>query len=107
MYPVLIELGHFELRSYGVLVVLAFFTGLWLSSEEAEREGHLADTRCDRCRTFGMDRHEPLRGGGRDCQPAQGAGWNQKGPGGDQSYSSTHCATSKAIEGNCRGECLG
>jgi len=39
VYPVLFQLGHFELRSYGVLVVLAFFTGLWLSSKEAERKG--------------------------------------------------------------------
>ena len=41
MYPVLFQLGHFELRSYGVLVVLSFFTGLWLISKEAERKGML------------------------------------------------------------------
>ncbi len=39
MYPVLFQLDHFELRSYGVLVALSFLTGLWLSSKEAERKG--------------------------------------------------------------------
>lgn len=39
MYPVLFQLGNFELRSYGVIVALSFFTGLWLSSKEAERRG--------------------------------------------------------------------
>jgi len=39
MYPILFQLGHFELRSYGVLVVLSFLTGLWLSIKEAERKG--------------------------------------------------------------------
>jgi phosphatidylglycerol---prolipoprotein diacylglyceryl transferase len=39
MYPVLFQLGHFELRSYGVLVILSFLTGLWLSTKEAERKG--------------------------------------------------------------------
>jgi len=38
MYPILFQLGHFELRSYGVLVVLSFLTGLWLSIKEAERK---------------------------------------------------------------------
>ncbi|MFQ5842429.1 MAG: prolipoprotein diacylglyceryl transferase family protein, partial [Thermodesulfobacteriota bacterium] len=39
MYPVLFQLGNFELRSYGVLVALSFFVGLWLSTKEAERKG--------------------------------------------------------------------
>lgn len=39
MFPVLFQLGNFELRSYGVIVALSFFTGLWLSSKEAERRG--------------------------------------------------------------------
>ena len=39
MYPVLFQFGNFELRSYGVIVALSFFTGLWLSSKEAERKG--------------------------------------------------------------------
>lgn len=37
MYPVLVQLGTFELRSYGVIVVLSFFLGLWLSAREASR----------------------------------------------------------------------
>jgi prolipoprotein diacylglyceryltransferase len=32
MYPVLFEFGHFQLRSYGVIVALSFLTALWLSS---------------------------------------------------------------------------
>lgn len=39
MYPILFQIGHFELRSYGVIVALAFFTGLWLATKEAERKG--------------------------------------------------------------------
>ena len=39
MYPVFLQLGNFELRSYGVIVALSFLVGLWLSSKEAERKG--------------------------------------------------------------------
>lgn len=39
MYPVLIQLGSFELRSYGTIVALSFFLGLWLSTREARRKG--------------------------------------------------------------------
>lgn len=39
MYPVLLQIGNFELRSYGVIVALSFFIGLWLSTKEAERKG--------------------------------------------------------------------
>lgn len=39
MYPVLFQFGTFELRSYGVIVVLSFFLGLWLSAKEAKRKG--------------------------------------------------------------------
>ena len=39
MYPVLIQLGTFELRSYGIIVALSFFLGLWLSTKEAKRRG--------------------------------------------------------------------
>ena len=39
MYPVLIQLGTFELRSYGIIVALSFFLGLWLSAREAKRKG--------------------------------------------------------------------
>lgn len=39
MYPVLLQLGNFELRSYGVIVVLSFLAGLWLSKKEAARAG--------------------------------------------------------------------
>ena len=39
MYPVLVQLGTFELRSYGIIVALSFFVALWLSLREAKRSG--------------------------------------------------------------------
>jgi phosphatidylglycerol:prolipoprotein diacylglycerol transferase len=39
MYPILFHIGGFELRSYGVIVALSFFLGLWLSEREAKRKG--------------------------------------------------------------------
>lgn len=39
MYPVLAQFGTFELRSYGIVVLLSFFLGLWLSTREAKRIG--------------------------------------------------------------------
>ena len=39
MYPILFQIGHFELRSYGLVVALAFGAGLWLATKEAGRKG--------------------------------------------------------------------
>jgi len=39
MYPVLLQVGTFELRTYGIIVALSFFLGLWLSEREANRKG--------------------------------------------------------------------
>jgi phosphatidylglycerol:prolipoprotein diacylglycerol transferase len=39
MYPILFQIGHFELRSYGAIVALTLFIGVWLSTKEAERRG--------------------------------------------------------------------
>jgi phosphatidylglycerol:prolipoprotein diacylglycerol transferase len=39
MYPVLFQLGSFELRSYGVIAALSFFIALWVSTREADRKG--------------------------------------------------------------------
>ena len=39
MYPILVQIGTFELRSYGVIVALSFLLGLWLSAKEARRKG--------------------------------------------------------------------
>ncbi|MFQ5684479.1 MAG: prolipoprotein diacylglyceryl transferase [Candidatus Binatia bacterium] len=39
MYPILFQLGSFEVRSYGIIVTLAFFTALWLSAKEAQKKG--------------------------------------------------------------------
>lgn len=38
MYPVLLDLGFFQLRSYGVFVALAILTGIWFSTREARRK---------------------------------------------------------------------
>ncbi len=39
MYPVLIEIGHFQVRSYGILVALAFLAAAWVVGREARRRG--------------------------------------------------------------------
>lgn len=39
MYPILIQLGTFELRTYGIIVALSLFLGIWLSTREAKRKG--------------------------------------------------------------------
>jgi phosphatidylglycerol:prolipoprotein diacylglycerol transferase len=39
VYPVLLKLGHFELRSYSVIVALSFLLALWVSTREARRKG--------------------------------------------------------------------
>lgn len=39
MYPILFQLGHFELRSYGVLFALSFLAAVWLGGREAARKG--------------------------------------------------------------------
>src|SRR5882724_7683832 len=39
MYPVLLQIGNFELRSYGVIVALSFAIAVWVSTKEAERKG--------------------------------------------------------------------
>lgn len=39
MYPILIQFGSFQLRTYGVVVALSFLLALWLSAREAKRKG--------------------------------------------------------------------
>lgn len=39
MYPILFQLGDFELRSYGVLFALSFLAAVWLGGREAARKG--------------------------------------------------------------------
>ena len=39
MYPILFQFGNFEICSYGIIVALSFFLGLWLSAQEAKRKG--------------------------------------------------------------------
>lgn len=39
MYPILLQIGPFELRSYGVIVLASFLAGLWLARREAARKG--------------------------------------------------------------------
>lgn len=39
MYPILVQIGTFELRTYGIIVAVSFLLGLWLSAKEARRKG--------------------------------------------------------------------
>jgi phosphatidylglycerol---prolipoprotein diacylglyceryl transferase len=39
MFPILIKIGSLELRSYGVMIALAFLVGTWLGAREARRKG--------------------------------------------------------------------
>lgn len=39
MYPILLNIGSFELRSYSVIVMLSFLAALWLAKKEAARKG--------------------------------------------------------------------
>lgn len=39
MHPILFQIGSFKLHSFGVLMVLAFFGGLWLARLRAKRFG--------------------------------------------------------------------
>lgn len=39
MYPVLLDLGFYQLRSYGVFLAIAILTGVWFSAREARRKG--------------------------------------------------------------------
>jgi len=39
MFPILIKVGSIELRSYGVMIALAFVAGTWLGVREARRKG--------------------------------------------------------------------
>lgn len=39
MYPILLQIGHFELRAYGVIFLLAFLVAAWLGEKEAQRKG--------------------------------------------------------------------
>jgi len=39
VYPILVELGSYQLRAYGVVVALAILTGIWFAAREARRKG--------------------------------------------------------------------
>ncbi len=39
MYPILLDLGFYQLRSYGVFVAVAVVTGIWYAAREARRRG--------------------------------------------------------------------
>jgi phosphatidylglycerol:prolipoprotein diacylglycerol transferase len=39
MYPVLFQIGNFEIRAYGIIVALSFFVALWLGTKEARGNG--------------------------------------------------------------------
>jgi phosphatidylglycerol:prolipoprotein diacylglycerol transferase len=39
MHPVLLELGKFEIRSYGFMLAVSFLLGIWLAGRRAKRYG--------------------------------------------------------------------
>jgi phosphatidylglycerol:prolipoprotein diacylglycerol transferase len=39
MHPILIEIGTFSIRWYGVMIVTACIVGIWVAGKEAERKG--------------------------------------------------------------------
>ena len=39
MQPVLMQVGPFAIRWYGLMIALACFIGLWVAGKEAERKG--------------------------------------------------------------------
>lgn len=39
MYPIIVEIGDFALRGYGLMVAIGFMAGIWLASKEAARVG--------------------------------------------------------------------
>ncbi len=39
MHPVLIEIGRFRIYSYGFMLAVSFFAGIWLAGRRAERHG--------------------------------------------------------------------
>lgn len=39
MYPILFQFGNFQIHTYGIVVAISFFIGLWLSTNEAKRKG--------------------------------------------------------------------
>jgi phosphatidylglycerol:prolipoprotein diacylglycerol transferase len=43
MRPILFELGPLKLHSYGLLLVIGFFAGVWNACREAERRGYKAE----------------------------------------------------------------
>jgi phosphatidylglycerol:prolipoprotein diacylglycerol transferase len=44
MHPVLLDLGWWQLRSYGAFVALAALVGIWWSAREGERRGFARET---------------------------------------------------------------
>lgn len=39
MYPILLDVGFWQLRAYGVFVAISILVGIWWSAREAERRG--------------------------------------------------------------------
>ena len=45
MHPILIQVGPFTIRWYGVMIALACLVGFWLAGREAERKSIISDNR--------------------------------------------------------------
>jgi phosphatidylglycerol---prolipoprotein diacylglyceryl transferase len=39
MHPIIYDFGPFSLKSYGLMLAIAFFVGIWLAKREAKKEG--------------------------------------------------------------------
>jgi phosphatidylglycerol:prolipoprotein diacylglycerol transferase len=47
MYPILIDLGKFELYTYGLFVGIGFLTAIWFSKKNAQPHGISPETITD------------------------------------------------------------
>ena len=43
IYPIIFNIGHFALRWYGLIILVAMQVGIWLTAREAERKGFKKD----------------------------------------------------------------
>ena len=44
--PIIFNIGHFAVRWYGIILMVAMGIGIWLTEREAERKGFVGSVRC-------------------------------------------------------------
>ncbi len=47
MYPIIVEIGDFAIRGYGLMVATGFLAGIWIASKEAKRLGENSERIAD------------------------------------------------------------